>query len=155
RRIRRTFAVAAKPVTMEQFQRFLKDRPRVKHSYTKLISPDPDGPGFAVTWFEAAQYCNWLSEKEGLPPDQWCYREPIVPGMAPRPISGAVRGCGAPPGGEWGSACGAGATTSRSYGSSLELLPRYAWFRGTIEDRRTWPVGQKRPNDLGFFDMHG
>ena len=24
-------------------------------------------------WYMAAHYCNWLSEQEGLPKDQWCY----------------------------------------------------------------------------------
>src|SRR5262249_16963575 len=38
--------------------------------------------------------------------------------------------------------------------SSVELLPRYAWFLGNSQDR-AWPVGQKRPNDLGLFDLHG
>ena len=25
------------------------------------------------TWYIAANYCNWLSEQESLPKDQWCY----------------------------------------------------------------------------------
>ena len=36
-------------------------------------SPDPDGPWIAPDWYTAAHYCNWLSEQEGLPKDQWCY----------------------------------------------------------------------------------
>jgi formylglycine-generating enzyme required for sulfatase activity len=55
---------------------------------------------------------------------------------------------------EWEFGNRAGASTSRYYGSSVELLPRYAWYSGNSQDR-TWPVGQKRPNDLGLFDMHG
>ena len=26
-----------------------------------------------LNWYTAAAYCNWLSEQEGLPEDQWCY----------------------------------------------------------------------------------
>jgi hypothetical protein len=26
-----------------------------------------------VTWYDAAAYCNWLSEQEKIPKDQWCY----------------------------------------------------------------------------------
>ena len=26
-----------------------------------------------MSWYDAAAYCNWLSEQEGLPKDQWCY----------------------------------------------------------------------------------
>jgi formylglycine-generating enzyme required for sulfatase activity len=49
---------------------------------------------------------------------------------------------------------GGGSTTPRSYGAGRELLPRYAWFVENSDDR-TWPVGQKRPNEWGFFDMPG
>jgi formylglycine-generating enzyme required for sulfatase activity len=55
---------------------------------------------------------------------------------------------------EWEYACRAGAVSSRYYGSSEELLPRYAWYFSDA-DGRAWPVGQKRPNDLGLFDLYG
>jgi eukaryotic-like serine/threonine-protein kinase len=48
----------------------------------------------------------------------------------------------------------AGAVTSRYFGETEELLPRYAWYVTNSQDR-TWPVGSKKPNDLGLFDMHG
>ena len=37
----------------------------------------------AVTWFQAAQYCRWLSEQEGIPEEQMCYppADQIKPGM--------------------------------------------------------------------------
>jgi len=46
------------------------------------------------------------------------------------------------------------AGTSRYYGSTVDLLWRYAWYKDNAHDR-TWPAGQKKPNDLGLFDMHG
>jgi len=55
---------------------------------------------------------------------------------------------------EWEYACRAGSVTSWYYGSSEELLRRHAWYRNNAEDR-TWPVGQKKPNGFGLFDMHG
>ena len=38
-----------------------------------------------------------------------------------------------------------------------QLRVRYAEILGetTNANNRTWPVGQKRPNDLGMFDTHG
>jgi formylglycine-generating enzyme required for sulfatase activity len=50
--------------------------------------------------------------------------------------------------------CRAGAVTSRYYGETEELLAEYAWYQKNSQDR-TWPVAGKKPNDLGFFDMHG
>ena len=44
--------------------------------------------------------------------------------------------------------------TSRYYGETEELLEKYAWYNKNAQDR-TWPVGSKKPNDLGLFDMHG
>ncbi len=54
----------------------------------------------------------------------------------------------------WEYACRAGATTSRYFGQTEELLDKYAWYIHNAQDR-TWPVGSKKPNDLGLFDLHG
>ena len=48
----------------------------------------------------------------------------------------------------------AGSVTSRYYGETEELLPKYAWYNKNGQDR-TWPVGSKKPNDLGLFDVQG
>jgi formylglycine-generating enzyme required for sulfatase activity len=48
----------------------------------------------------------------------------------------------------------AGALTSRHYGETDELLPKYAWFNVNSQ-RRTGPVGSLKPNDLGLFDTLG
>ena len=55
---------------------------------------------------------------------------------------------------EWEYACRAGAVTSRYYGETEELLAKYGWYFQNSQER-TWPVGGKKPNDLGLFDMHG
>jgi serine/threonine protein kinase/formylglycine-generating enzyme required for sulfatase activity len=156
RRIPRSYALVNRSVTVAEFQRFLKDRPDVVHSFAKRYSPKPDGPIIAVNWFQAAQYCNWLSEKEGLPESEWCYpkHEAIKDGMRLPGDFLKRKGYRLPTEAEWEYACRAGAGTSNYYGSSVELLTRYAWFLGNSQDQ-AWPVGQKRPNDLGLFDMHG
>jgi formylglycine-generating enzyme required for sulfatase activity len=80
--------------------------------------------------------------------------EPIHPGMAME--EGYLRRTGyrLPTEVEWEYACRAEALTSRYYGATDEMLPRYAWYSQNSRDR-AWPVGQKKPNDFGFFDMHG
>jgi formylglycine-generating enzyme required for sulfatase activity/tRNA A-37 threonylcarbamoyl transferase component Bud32 len=156
RRIGRSFALASKPVTVRQFRAFLKANPKVGHFFEKKHSPDPDGPIVSVTWYKAAQYCRWLSEKEKVPEDQMCYPpvEDIKPGMKLPADYLRRTGYRLPTEAEWEYACRAGAVTSRSYGSDARLLDRYAWYWGNSDDR-AWPVGRKLPNDFGLFDMLG
>jgi serine/threonine protein kinase/formylglycine-generating enzyme required for sulfatase activity len=157
-RIPRSFAIAAKEVTVAQFRRFLDDTPKVKqkHTYQELKSPVPEGPILEVTWFQAAQFCNWLSRQDGIPRDQWCYPD------AGELDYGAVlpddylqrTGYRLPTEAEWEFASRAGATTSRFYGTAEDMLKEYAWFSKN-SNTRTFPVGQLKPNDLGLFDIYG
>ena len=73
--IPRRFAIAAKEVTVDQWLRFERTHAGLglPPSFVKKFSPGPDGPMIGFTWYIAAEYCNWLSEQEGLPKDQWCY----------------------------------------------------------------------------------
>ncbi len=154
RAIPRSFAIATKPITVAQWQHFLNDRPDVPRDLETLPNPDPAAPITQVSWFLAARYCNWLSEKEGIPREEWCYPEDVKEGMKPHPDYLGRNGYRLPTEAEWEYACRADTTTSRYYGSPNELLPRHAFFQFN-SDGLSWPVGQKRPNDLGLFDMHG
>jgi formylglycine-generating enzyme required for sulfatase activity len=44
--------------------------------------------------------------------------------------------------------------TSRHYGETEELLPKYAWYLKNSPERSR-PVGSLKPNDFGLFDVHG
>jgi eukaryotic-like serine/threonine-protein kinase len=151
KRIGRTFAIAAAPVTKEQFLRFL---PKFGHPEMRRY-PEPTCPIGGVTWYEAAAYCNWLSDREGIAKDQWCY-ETDAQGRVTKLKENylGLRGYRLPTEAEWEYACRAGAVTSRYYGETEELLARYGWYFLNSQER-TWPVGGKKPNDLGLFDMHG
>ena len=153
KRISRTFAIATKEVTVEQFLRF---RPKLK--WNEPHSPGPDTPAVRVTWYTAAAYCNWLSEREGIPRAQWCY-EPNAQGeygegMRLKPDHLKLSGYRLPTEAEWEFACRGGAVTARYHGRGVELLPRYGWFN-KISDDKAWPVGRLRPNELGLFDTLG
>jgi hypothetical protein len=65
KRIGRTFALAAKSVTVEQYRRFEKDY-QLPAAYTRTA----DLPVVETSWHQAAAYCNWLSKEEGIEQDQ-------------------------------------------------------------------------------------
>ena len=51
-------------------------------------------------------------------------------------------------------ACRAGTTTKYSFGDSDAVQEDYAWCHGNSGDK-PHPVGGKKPNPWGLFDMHG
>jgi hypothetical protein len=151
--IPRSFAIGMKNVTVRQFQRF--GMPAAEN-LVRSYSPDLDGPIVAVTWFEAAKYCRWLSEQEHIEEDQMCFPplDQIKDGMQ-LPSDYLLRqGYRLPTEAEWECACRMGTITSRFYGSSDDLLGKYAWYNGTSMDHAS-PVGVLKPNDLGLFDIYG
>jgi formylglycine-generating enzyme required for sulfatase activity len=55
---------------------------------------------------------------------------------------------------EWEYACRAGSTAKWCFGNDESQLGDYAWYYANA-DGRTHPVGRKRANAWGLFDMHG
>ena len=153
RRIDRPFAVASTEVTLAQFLRF---RPR--HDFNKWYAPTGECPAVFVLWYDAAAYCNWLSEKEGIPKDQWCYLPnkdgKYAEGMSIAPDHLKRTGYRLPTEAEWDFTCRAGAVTDYHFGEAVKMLAHFGRFDGNSHGI-SHPVGHHWPNDIGLFDTHG
>jgi formylglycine-generating enzyme required for sulfatase activity len=88
-----------------------------------------DRPVEQVSWQDCQEFCRKLSAREGK-----TYR---LPSEA-----------------EWEYACRAGTTTAYYFGDDPAMLDDYAWYSEN-SGSQTRPVGQKKANAWGLYDMHG
>jgi len=116
-------------------------------------------PVETVTWFDSVEFCNKLSEQEGLKPyydlkvTKRGGKDSKQIDQAEVKILGGV-GYHIPTDAEWTWGCAAGTKTTFHFGDKDNDLPEYAWFKDK-SGGRTHGVGEKRPNAFGLYDMHG
>ena len=113
-------------VTQGQWETLMGNNP----SYMK--NAGREAPVEQVSWEDAMQFCRKLTERErsaGRLPEGYEYTLPTEA--------------------QWEYACRAGTT-----GDYAGVLDAMAWYGNNSGDT-THPVGQKRPNAWGLFDMHG
>ncbi len=148
--ITRPFAIGRTEITRGEYIEIMGDR------------PDPDLPGghdhpvAFITWFDALEFCNRLSQREGL---RLCYRR-TAEGIV---CDFTADGYRLPTEAEWEYACRAGTVGLFSSGTHIggcgpdntsSDLESVAWY-GANSGGAAHPVGQKAPNPWGLFDMHG
>jgi formylglycine-generating enzyme required for sulfatase activity len=124
------FWLAKHEVTQREYEALLAFNP-------SEFSGDPARPVERVSWEEAVRYCALLTRHEwavGRLPVGYEYRLPTEA--------------------QWEYACRAGTVTAYSFGDDPVLLGEYGWFAGN-SGGATHPVGQKKPNPWGLYDMHG
>lgn len=100
-----------------------------------------------VSWYDAVEYCNRLSRKDGLTP---CYSR-SGDNVA---CDFSASGYRLPTEAEWEYAA-RGGNKSRGYiFSGSNSVGDGGWYGDNSGDK-THPVGQKRPDELGLYDMSG
>ena len=114
-------------------------------------------PVETVTWFDAIEFCNKLSEIEGLTPAYTITERSPATGY---PITSATvtpnweaSGYRLPTEAQWEYAARAG-TRSPAWSYGHTANGDYMWFYNNSSNR-THEVGKKLPNPWGLYDMHG
>ncbi len=138
-----SFLMDRHEVTQAEFEKLgkLASEPFANPSHFK----GPDLPVEQVNWPLAARFCNVRSRVEGLKP---CYNEDNGE------CDFTADGYRLPTEAEWEYACRAGTDGDYSYGGDPRKLGDVAWFADNA-GKKTHPVGQKKPNPWGLYDMHG
>ncbi len=122
------FHISKYEITVEQYQQFCED---VNKKLPKQeVWSKYNHPAIYVSWYDAVEYCKWLSKKTGKK-----FRLPTEA--------------------EWEFAA-RGGLKSKGYkysgGDSLHLV---GWCADNIPEKGTQPVGELAPNELGLYDMSG
>ncbi len=133
----KSFYIGKYEVTQKQWNKLMKKA-------SPLVVGD-NYPVADVSWWDAVEFCNKLSRKEGLQP---CYN----------PLKGKMVKCNydasgyrLPSEAEWELAAIGGSDQFRQkYAGSSDMLEV-----GWVKDSVPHPVGQKKPNRLGIYDMTG
>jgi formylglycine-generating enzyme required for sulfatase activity len=162
--LQRRFYVSFKEITNAQFREFSSDH---RSGFVGQSTLELDRqPVVNVSWQEAAEFCNWLSGREGLKPVYESKGGKLV-AIAPAP-----NGYRLPTEAEWewvARSTGSGGLRKYPWGDSLPVPPgagNYAdrlaqpvvpQFLADYDDgfAVTAPVGSFSPNPLGFFDIGG
>jgi formylglycine-generating enzyme required for sulfatase activity len=116
----------------------------VTGEYPNHFEGSDDLPVENVSWNDAIGFCDKLSEHESLKP---YYQSGSL-------VQLGAEGYRLPTEAEWEYACQAGVATRFSFGDDSASIGDFAWYNRNAKSR-THPVGQKRPNAGGLYDMHG
>ena len=108
-------------------------------------------PANIVTWYDAAAYCNWLSEQEGIPKTQWCYDpdQKFAEGMKLPADYLSRTGYRLPSEAEWEFACRAGTISSRYYGHTE---PRVMSRGPILQEQNSENILEKVPTEATPLD---
>jgi formylglycine-generating enzyme required for sulfatase activity len=126
----RPFYIGVTEVTQEQWKAVMATEPWAGKD---LAPPSASQPASCIGYDDAGRFCAKLSAA-------W------------------RRTARLPTGVEWEYACRAGGKGAYCFGDDLKQLGEYSWFGGNsaVEKKpQAHPVGQKRPNAWGLFDVHG
>ena len=143
-------------VTQEQYQAVTGVNPSYFSSSPVSGETQSRRPVDTVTWYDAVEFCNKLSEQEGLTKAYTITNRNPATGYpitdATVTINWETNGYRLPTEAEWEYACRAGTTTAYNTGETIS--DNTGWYTNN-SNSRTHEVGKKPANTWGLYDMHG
>ena len=144
-----SFIIGRYQVTQSEYQEIMGINPSsIKGDYLPVTN---------VSWYDAIEYCNLLSEREGLNPVYTIDKERIDPNN--RNNNDNIRwvvtwdrnadGYRLATEAEWEYACRARTNTAYNIGSNITKV------QASYERSNTTVAGSYEPNPWGIYDMHG
>lgn len=129
--ITQPFYLGKYEVTQEQWQSVMGNNPTYYPTHMGARNPVE-----CISWEDCQEFLTKLNEKTRL-------AEKVTGLKAELPTEA-----------QWEYACRAGSTSDYHHGDSEADLGEYAWYQGNSSNK-THPVGEKKPNAWGLYDMHG
>lgn len=129
-KINQPFAIGVYEVTQAQYQKVMSKNPSHFRGGIDTDTFPVDG----VSYGDAVAFCTKLTNLDAEKNARRVYRLPTEA--------------------EWEYACRAGSQKKFGFGDDDKELVEHAWI-ATNSGKMTHPVGQKKPNAWGLYDMHG
>ena len=156
------FKMGKYEVTQELYQDVMGVNPSNFSSNPAAGEIQARRPVEGVSWYDAIEFCNALSIREGLTPYYSINKDSPDPNNNSEyddmkwlvTMNESANGYRLPTEAQWEYACKAGSTTNWYFGNDESELINYAWYSAN-SNSRTHQVGLKLPNAFGLYDMHG